>query len=56
MPWPPVAGSVPTVVRTLVSTLVLVPLMTYVVMPRMTRLFQRWLYARPETAASVTQG
>ncbi len=52
----PVAGSVPMVVRTFVSTLVLVPLMTYVVMPRMTRLFQRWLYARPGTAASVSKG
>lgn len=52
----PVADSVPTVVRTLISTLVLVPLMTYVVMPRMTRLFQRWLYVRPGTAASAAKG
>ena len=34
----------PTVVRTLVFTAVMVTLMTYVVMPRMTRLFSFWLY------------
>lgn len=27
-----------------IATVILVPLMTYVVMPRMTRLFARWLY------------
>lgn len=34
----------PTVLRTLVFTLVMVTLMTYVIMPRMTRLFSFWLY------------
>lgn len=34
----------PTVARTLVFTLVMVTLMTYVIMPRMTRLFSFWLY------------
>ena len=34
----------PTLVRTLVFTLVMVTLMTYVIMPRMTRLFSFWLY------------
>jgi antibiotic biosynthesis monooxygenase (ABM) superfamily enzyme len=34
----------PTVVRTLVFTAVMVTLMTYVVMPRMTHLFSFWLY------------
>jgi antibiotic biosynthesis monooxygenase (ABM) superfamily enzyme len=34
----------PTLVRTLVFTAVMVTLMTYVVMPRMTRLFAFWLY------------
>jgi antibiotic biosynthesis monooxygenase (ABM) superfamily enzyme len=34
----------PTLVRTLVFTAVMVTLMTYVVMPRMTRLFSSWLY------------
>jgi antibiotic biosynthesis monooxygenase (ABM) superfamily enzyme len=37
-------GLLPTVVRTLVFTAVMVTLMTYVVMPRMTRLFSFWLY------------
>jgi uncharacterized protein len=34
----------PIVVRVFLSTAIVVPLMTYVVMPRMTRLFRRWLY------------
>lgn len=34
----------PTPLRTLVFTLVMVTLMTYVIMPRMTRLFSFWLY------------
>ena len=34
----------PTLVRTLVFTTVMVTLMTYVIMPRMTRLFSFWLY------------
>jgi len=34
----------PTLVRTLVFTVVMVTLMTYVIMPRMTRLFSFWLY------------
>jgi len=34
----------PTLVRTLVFTAVMVTLMTYVVMPRITRLFSFWLY------------
>lgn len=34
----------PLVVHTFVATATLVPVMTYVVLPRMTRLFARWLY------------
>jgi antibiotic biosynthesis monooxygenase (ABM) superfamily enzyme len=34
----------PTLVRTLVFTAVMVTLMTYVIMPRMTRIFAFWLY------------
>ena len=34
----------PTLLRTLLFTLVMVTLMTYVIMPRMTRLFSSWLY------------
>lgn len=34
----------PLAFRTLVMTVILIPTMTWVVMPRMTRLFWRWLY------------
>ncbi|MBD0252863.1 MAG: antibiotic biosynthesis monooxygenase [Rubrobacter sp.] len=40
----PLLGGLPTVFRTLVFTLIMVMTMTYVVMPRMTRLFSFWLY------------
>ncbi len=40
----PVLGGLPSLIRTLVFTLIMVSLMTYVVMPRMTRLFSFWLY------------
>jgi hypothetical protein len=38
----------PTLVRTLVLTAVMVTLTTYVVMPRLTRLFSFWLYPEGE--------
>ncbi len=38
----------PTLLRTLVFTAVMVTLMTYVIMPRMTRLFSFWLYPERE--------
>jgi uncharacterized protein len=40
----PLIGSLPLVVRLAVTTGVTVPLMTWVVMPRVTRLLGRWLY------------
>lgn len=40
----PLLGGAPSVLRTFVFTLIMVSLMTYVVMPRMTRLFSFWLY------------
>jgi hypothetical protein len=40
----PLLVGLPTVFRTLVFTLIMVMTMTYVVMPRMTRLFSFWLY------------
>ena len=40
-PW---LNLLPTLLRTLVFTVVMVTLMTYVIMPRMTRLFSFWLY------------
>jgi antibiotic biosynthesis monooxygenase (ABM) superfamily enzyme len=42
----PLLGGAPAVLRTLVFTIVMVTTMTYVVMPRMTRLFSFWLYPR----------
>ena len=37
-------GNLPIFARTLTMSAVVVPLMTYVVMPRMTRVFRRWLF------------
>lgn len=42
-----VLNALPLLLRSLILTVVLVFLMTYVVMPRMTRLFARWLYPKP---------
>ena len=39
-------ASLPMLLRSLVLTVVLVALMTYLVMPRMTRLFSWWLYPK----------
>ena len=39
-------NSLPPFLRRLIITIMLVPLMTYVVMPRITRLFAWWLYPR----------
>lgn len=44
----PLLNLLPTVLRTLVFTLTMVTLMTYVIMPRMTRLFSFWLYPDQE--------
>src|SRR5262245_16282302 len=43
----PLVGPLPLVARLAVTTLVTVSLMTWVVMPRMTRLLRRWLYPGP---------
>jgi hypothetical protein len=40
----PLLGSLPVVVRLAATTAVTVSLMTWVVMPRVTRLLHRWLY------------
>jgi uncharacterized protein len=40
-------ASLPMLLRTFILTVVLVALMTYVVMPRMIRLFSSWLYPKP---------
>ena len=39
-----ILNQLPLLVRTLVLTVVLVLLMTYAIMPQMTRVFKRWLY------------
>ncbi len=39
-------NSLPPLLRSLILTVMLVPIMTYVVMPRITRLFAWWLYPR----------
>ena len=39
----PISGTWPTVLRVLVTTLVATPWMTYLLLPFVTRLFQRWL-------------
>ncbi len=40
----PLLSQLPTLLRTMVLTAVMVTLMTYVIMPRMTRIFSFWLY------------
>ena len=42
----PLIGDFHAVLRTLTFALVMVSLMTYVVMPRLTRLFSSWLYPK----------
>ena len=42
----PLIGDFHAVLRTLTFALVMVSLMTYVVVPRMTRLFTSWLYPK----------
>ena len=42
----PLLNLLPTVLRTLLFTLTMVTLMTYLIMPRMTRIFSFWLYPR----------
>jgi hypothetical protein len=41
---PTLLGPLPMLLHTLFLTAVMVTLMTYVIMPRMTRLFSFWLY------------
>lgn len=46
-------ADVPLAGRTLLMTLVLTPLMTYLVLPRITRLLHRWLHGRPAPARQM---
>ncbi|MDJ0597884.1 MAG: antibiotic biosynthesis monooxygenase [Crocosphaera sp.] len=42
----PILSNLPSPQRTLILTVILVHLMTYIVMPRMTRIFAFWLYSK----------
>ena len=42
----PMLAHLPIPARALIITLIAIPTMTYVLMPRMTRLFARWLYPK----------
>ncbi len=42
----PLLGGAPSILRTLCLSIIMVLAMTYVVMPRMTRLFSSWLYPK----------
>lgn len=44
----PMLHDVPMVLRLFLNTLIMAPLMTWVVMPRMTRMFRKWLFAAPQ--------
>ncbi|MEU7826657.1 antibiotic biosynthesis monooxygenase [Catellatospora sp. NPDC049133] len=46
----------PLVVRTLISTLCLTPLMTYVMLPWITRLLEWWLHGRPAPWRTASSG
>jgi len=46
----PITGGLPGWLATLVSISIMMPLMTWVVMPQVTRLFKGWLYPSKETA------
>jgi hypothetical protein len=42
----PLLDHLPLVIRTLVLSAIMVPLLTYVVMPWLTKLLHRWLFAQ----------
>jgi antibiotic biosynthesis monooxygenase (ABM) superfamily enzyme len=56
----PLLKDLPLVPRLAITTAITVPLMTWVVMPRVTRLLRRWLYpgqpSRTDLAAATTKG
>jgi antibiotic biosynthesis monooxygenase (ABM) superfamily enzyme len=51
----PALTGVPGPLGSLLMTVLMVALMTWVVMPRFTRLFQAWLYPKPSTGAAATR-
>jgi uncharacterized protein len=46
--WQPLLQGLPMLVRSLIITVTTVIVMTYVAMPRMTKLFSGWLYPKPK--------
>jgi uncharacterized protein len=42
----PLLGSLPPLIGSLIITIIMVVLLTYVIMPRVSRLFSRWLYPK----------
>jgi antibiotic biosynthesis monooxygenase (ABM) superfamily enzyme len=46
----PTLGSIPLVPRTAITTAIAVPVMTWILMPRVTRLLQHWLFPRQQAA------
>ncbi|MBW4539128.1 MAG: antibiotic biosynthesis monooxygenase [Myxacorys chilensis ATA2-1-KO14] len=44
----PLLGSLPPLLRSLIVTVIMLFLTTYVVMPRVTKLFSAWLYPKPK--------
>jgi antibiotic biosynthesis monooxygenase (ABM) superfamily enzyme len=49
----PVISGWPLPLRTLLLTVILVPALTWVVMPRLTRMLRRWLYPEPKNDGSA---
>jgi uncharacterized protein len=45
----------PVVMKLGITTAIAVPLMTWVVMPRMTRLLRAWLYPQDQTGPAVQE-
>lgn len=52
----PLIGTWPVVAQLAITTLLTVPLMTWLVMPRVTRLLGRWLYPGPTVTSSSLSG
>lgn len=46
----PLLSSLPFLIRNLMTSIIMVLMMTYVIMPRMTRLFSKWLYPQNPTS------
>jgi len=45
----PLLSSLPFLLRSLITSIIMVLMMAFVIMPRMTRLFSRWLYPQKDS-------